>query len=285
MSSGCVGRQRKRLYDPATANPAFHLRYTWTGWPSRGIFKQTAVELLQNVMPLWESDGMRLLEHNWTSQSVQLVFSAKPFVSPRLVASRAKGRLDHAMRNAGLQMPLSRKLAVRTVGDNVTKEVETYIENQVGKERLVDPRFEAFMKEFTVINHDVDLSRASETARGRYWYNLHIVLVTAERYRIVDRTRLATLRDWSMRVSREKGHLISRLSVLPDHLHLALRGDPSQSPNDIVGAYQNNLAYALGQQPVWNDSFYAGTFSDYNMEAIRRNVARSKNRRCPAASN
>jgi hypothetical protein len=68
------------------------------------------------------------------------------------VAARAKGRLDHALRKAGLAMPFSRKVALRTVGDNTRRDVEAYIERQVAKERFVDPAFAAAMAEFTVVN-------------------------------------------------------------------------------------------------------------------------------------
>ena len=61
---------------------------------------------------------------------------------------------------------------------------------------------------------------------------------------------------------------------MPDHLHAALRGNQAHSPNEIVDALQNNLAFALGQARIWEASFYAGTFSEYNMEAIRHTLPR-----------
>ena len=33
--------------------------------------------------------------------------------------------------------------------------------------------------------------------------------------------------------------------------------------------FLNNLAYSMGQVRVWQDGFYAGTFSEYDMNAIR----------------
>jgi hypothetical protein len=59
---------------------------------------------------------------------------------------------------------------------------------------------------------------------------------------------------------------------MPDHLHLALRGNIDSSPLDIALGFQNNLAYAMGQVPIWQEGFYAGTFSEYDMGAIRRNA-------------
>lgn len=149
------------MYDPSEANPAYQLRYTWTGWRSQRKFEQTPVELLDRIEPLWEEDGTD---------------------------------------------------------------------------------------------------------------NLHIVLVTAERFRVVDKQRLAAIRDGSLKVAKKKAYSISRLSVMPDHLHLALRGDYAHPPDQIASAFQNNLAYALGQERIWCDGFYVGTFGEYNMEAIRRKL-------------
>ena len=93
--------------------------------------------MIESVRPLWEEDGLRLLEHRWTEEMIQLLFSARPHVSPQLLAARAKGRLDHAGRRAGLRLDFSRKLAVRSVGDNSRRDVEAYIERQVTKERRI----------------------------------------------------------------------------------------------------------------------------------------------------
>jgi REP element-mobilizing transposase RayT len=258
------------LYHPHRVDAAYHLRYSWTGWPSGGQFTATPTELLPAIAPIWKEDGLGLLEFRWRPDLVQLLFSTTPTVSPEQVAHRAKGRLTYALRIAGLNVPFSRKLAVRSLGDNSREEVEPYIEHQVGKEHFADPRFAQQMRRFTVVNPDVDLSQPSESARGRYWYNLHVVLVVQYRYRLADLTLLTKIRDTALRVAAKKEHLVSRLSIMPDHLHLALRAMPIESPADVVSAYQNNLAYALGQQPMWRESFYVGTFSEYNMNAVRR---------------
>jgi REP element-mobilizing transposase RayT len=256
------------LYQAHGVSPAYQLRYTWTGWASRGELPNA--EVLESVRPFWDQDGMRLLEHRWSGGQVQLAFSARPDVSPVLLAGRAKGRLQYAIRKAGSDFPgFSRIVAVRSVGENCRKEVEEYILGQVAKERFADPRFESLMEEFTVCRPEVDLSQPSESVRGRYWYNLHMVLVAAERYQIADRQRLGAIRDGCFRIARKKGHAISVLSVMPDHLHVALRGDYRQSPQQIALSFQNNLAYLLGQVRIWEEGFYVGTFSEYDMGAVR----------------
>ncbi len=56
---------------------------------------------------------------------------------------------------------------------------------------------------------------------------------------------------------------------MPDHLHMALRGNIQDSPQEIALGFQNNLAHLLGQTPIWREGFYVGTFSEYDMGAVR----------------
>lgn len=263
-------------YDPQIVDAAFQLRYSWTGWPSGSPFGTQPVELIEQTKPLWEAEGLRVLESRWTTELVQILFSATRGISPVFVAARAKGRLDHALRQAKLNLPFSRKVAVRSVGDNTRVDVEDYIARQVIKEQFVDPRWVDALGEFTVVNEAVDLSQPTESARGRYWYNLHLVLVVDGRCRLSDLNVFRTLRDGCLKIAAKKGHLLSRVSVMPDHLHLALRANPEESPNDVAFAYQNNLAYMAKLSRVWQDSFYVGTFGEYTTQAVRR-IARREN--------
>jgi REP element-mobilizing transposase RayT len=217
----------------------------------------------------WEEDGLRKLEHHWSSEKIQFTMSVRPPVSPVLFAARVKGRLQHALRTAGLSCAFSRKVAVRTIGDNHRAEVEGYIAKQVDRAQFADSRFQELLRPFTVADTSVDLAAPSQTNSGRYWYNLHLVLVVEGRYRIADVGWLGTIRDWSFKIAEKKGYALSRAAVMPDHLHLALRGNIEHSPEVVALAYLNNLAYALGQKPVWEPCYYVGTFGEYDMGAVR----------------
>lgn len=117
----------------------------------------------------------------------------------------------------------------------------------------------------------MDLSLPSQTHSGRYWYNLHLVLVAEGRYRTVEEGALIALRDGFLQSAREHGHRISVLGVMPDHMHAAVRGNVEISPEDIALAFQNDVARIIGCA-VWTSSYCAGTFGSYTMEAIPRNL-------------
>jgi REP element-mobilizing transposase RayT len=198
-----------------------------------------------------------------------MTFSVRPDVAPAVFVARVKGRLQHALRQAGVHVKLSRKVAMMTIGENHRVDMEEYIRSHAHKEAHGDPALAERFRPFTVGDPSVDLSAPSETTSGRYWYNLHLVIVSAERWRNGSPSWLGRIRDQSLRIAARKGHSLSQLSVVPDHVHMSLRGNIEHSPEQIALAFQNNLAYAVGQVRVWQDSYYAGTCGEYDMNAVR----------------
>ncbi len=259
------------LYRPGDVRPAYQLRYAWTGWPSQAPFP---TDLIAAVMPdaaaEWERDGLRVLESSLSPRQLQLTLSAVPQVAPVTLAARVKGRIQHHCRQRGRPIAFSRKLAVRSLGAPGREQVEHYIANQVAKEALADERFRDLLAPFTVVDPQVDLCKPTESKSGRYWYNLHLVLVVSQRYRIGEAATLAKIRNATPRICAKKGYAASTWAVLPDHFHLAVRGAVTDSPEEVALAFLNNLAYVLGQRRWWEAGYYAGTFGEYGMAAVRR---------------
>jgi REP element-mobilizing transposase RayT len=95
-------------------------------------------------------------------------------------------------------------------------------------------------------------------------------MVVAERYRMSDGASLTKIRDTVERICKKKGYRTSAYAVMPDHLHIALRGAIDQSPEEIALAFLNNLAHFLDHRAWWKAGYYAGTFGEYGMAAVRR---------------
>lgn len=262
------------LYRPGAVTPAFHLRYSWAGWTTSGnLSPNTLQHALALAAPLWEADGLRALEAFPTDDLVQILFSTKVNVAPAFLAARAKGRLQYALRAAGTPCDFSRKVSVRSIGDNTTNNVEHYIAQQVARGNSLDSDWRTFLNQLIVIDPSVVLARPTESRSGRYWYNLHVVLSMANHRSIWDRSTLLGIRNAVLRVARFKDFGLAALSVMPDHLHMALRGMIDTSPESIALTFQNNVAYLLGQRPLWQPGYYVGTFGEYDMDAIRHRVA------------
>jgi REP element-mobilizing transposase RayT len=258
------------LYRATDLHPAYQLRYSWTGWPSKSAFPtELLAHLLPSIVLEWENDGLRVLESSLTGKRIQLTLSTTPQVTPVTLATRVKGRIQHHSRQHGIAIDFSRKLAVCSLGDPTRAQVEGYIHNQVAKEALADERFREVLGSCTVVDSEINLSQSTESRSGRYWYNLHLVLVVAERYRIGSAEVLVKIRDTVARICSKKGYRLSRLAVLPEHLHMSLRGAIDHSPEDIALAFLSNLAYALGQRRWWQAGYFAGTFGEYGIGAVR----------------
>ena len=261
----------KPLYTANNLCPAYHLRYGWTAWPSAEPFPPAPPNgVIDGLSSTWKADSIHLLEHKWRPDCIRMVFSTAPTVSPAFLTARAKGRLQHALRQAGNPVKFSRKLAVRSIGENRRADVEGYIRTQLNREHLADSRFEERLRSHAVSDASVDLAAPTETGSGCYWYNLHLVLVVAGRYRMGEEDKLGQISRGCRGIAEKEGYGISELSVMPDHLHAALRGNVEHSPQEIALAFQNNLAYLLGQYRVWDDTYYVGTFGEYDMGAVRR---------------
>jgi hypothetical protein len=61
-----------------------------------------------------------------------------------------------------------------------------------------------------------------------------------------------------------------RLELPPNQVNMAPCQLVWQEPK-FAGLKMNNLAYAFSHNPIWQSSYYAGTFGDYDMDAVRRN--------------
>lgn len=261
-----------RIYAADQLKPAYQLRYTWTGWPSKGTRFPTEPDLdfFQPLDTAWQSDQLKRISTNWNDERIRFTFSTTPAISPTHFVARVKGRLQHAFRTAGTPVKFSRKVAFRGIGDNHSTEIERYLSQQVTKERFFDDRFAALLREFTQVGDRRRFAEPIASNSGRYWYNLHIVLVTAGRGNISSLEELRKLDRAVGATERKHGYDIVMRSWLLDHLHLGLRGNISESPEDVALALLNNTAYAVGQNAIWQRGYYAGTFSEYDTNAVRR---------------
>ena len=279
-----LGKPRP-IYTPASVNSTHALHYDFSAWLSDDrSFPPCTRDAIRQTAPLWLTDGLTLTEHRVWGDKVQILFTAQPDIAPVVFASRIKGRLQHALRQMGSPVKFSRKVAFRCLGDNISDAVTGYLKKQVRKEGFADPRFAKQMAEFTVVRDDVDLSEPAATVRGRYWYNLHIVLVVGGRMQFVRNEPLAKLRDGCLRISKKKGYRLKSVAVMLEHVHISLGGIPDQSPEDIALVFMNNLAWLMGRNRIWQDGYYVGTFSEYTLSDLpsqRRKAAGDAERKRP----
>jgi REP element-mobilizing transposase RayT len=252
------------------------IHYSWTGWPLRGSkFPDEPSGLVVVLAEALQADGLSLESHTWSAGAIQLTVRAHPDQAPIWVSGRLKGRLDYALRKHAKAASFSRKVSLRAIGHNRTTVVDRYVRDQLAHVDLADPRYRKMLASVALHDPSVNLADPAVSSHGRYWYNLHLVFVVAKRYRIGERAFLERLRQRILSSSGQQGCAVKRVSIMPDHMHVALRGNPARSPNEIAVGMQEASADLAGCV-LWEHVFYVGTFGEYDKDA----VARSR-RACP----
>ena len=251
--------------------PMVHnLFYSWDGWPSQGVFPpEPTASFFDSLNAAWRQDGFVLRAKVWAPDQIQLTFEVEPKFSPVFFAGRVKGRLQHALRKAGIPCEFSRKVAMRALGDNRSGVVEGYLRQQTARAELVDERYRATLRSAGLEDGAIDLSEPAETNSGRYWYNLHLVATTEGRYRIGKEDFLDRVRAGALAWAKEADCRLKALAIMPDHVHLAVRGNPERSPLELAEALWKSLNHAAGCQ-LMGENVYAGTFSEYEVGLVLR---------------
>ena len=256
-------------YRSDNTTAAYSLRWSWAGWPSTGTFPSLDSNAWGTLHSLWEKDGIRVLERRCTDSQWQLTVSSRTNVVPSFIVARLKGRIDHAFRSSKSGFQFSRKVSLRSLGSNTEVEVQDYIANQVQKAGFCDPKFASQLSSFTRKWEPSDCAEAIVVTSGRYWFQLHLVLVVDHRHSIRDLQFLGRLFEEVQSIALDRRYRLSAVSVMPDHLHIGVRGVVEESPEAIALAFMNETCRSMKINPIWRPSYYVGTVGAYNMNAVR----------------
>jgi len=252
--------------------PIVHnLFYTWAGWPSGSLFPpKPSIHFFDSLCKNWRNDHLDLQACVWKPEQIQMTFKVAAEVAPIFFTARVKGRLQHAMRQAGIAAGFTRKVVMRALGDNCSDDVEGCLRKQTIRVELLDERYRATLREAGIEEKTVDLSQPSEVRHGRYWYNLHLVAVTEDRYRMGREDFLYKVRDGTLAWAGETKCRLKALALMPDHIHIAVRGNVEQSPLALAESLWGELNHSAGCR-LMSDKVYAGTFSEYKVKVVFQN--------------
>jgi REP element-mobilizing transposase RayT len=238
-------------------------------------FPKSTTEAIQSCVDSWIQDGFTLIRNNEKapiepeSNHIQLLFKASPKLAPVLFLKNVKGRLDHAFRKLKTPVKFSELNAFRALGANTNKIVAEYIKKQISKENFADNRYRKYLSQFTFENLSHDISEPYKSHSGRYWYNIHLVIVIEKRdYQITRSDVFEQIHNYLLKIAEKKKCIIAKFAIMPDHIHIALRGNIELSPYEIALSFLNNLAYLLRKGRFWSNEFYVGTFSSYALDQI-----------------
>ena len=252
---------------------AYQLRYAWTCWTAResSFPNPLPQEIIGKLPTLWETDGLHALEWDASPRQLQLLFSARPGMSPAWIAQRAKGRLQHAFRATGLSLDMQRNFRLASVGAPKAAQVDAYLREQLQHGDFADPRYRDALEHLAFEIPEAGLTDPIRSAHAEYVLAYHIVLVTADRWRMPSGTA-SKIAEALRSCAVDQGGTIAKASLMPDHVHLAVKGRPTTSPAELAGEIRQVTGNAAGTQGFWMPSGYLGTFGPYGMGAIRRRV-------------
>ncbi len=258
------------LYTAANCKAAYQLN-----WSLSIFWKVTAppeTEWREPLTHACEPDGVRILEHRFTQADVsQFLLSTQPHVSPSETIRSVKGRLQYLVRGQ-LPKAFRRNYSIQSIGSANDEAVDRYVASQLEHHRMADSRVQQRLARKQHFDPSVDLSAARLSSYGQFIHSLHVVFVHQGRGVDVDEAALDRTLQMIQGVARKKAHLLSRASLLADHVHFTVGCDVADSSQDIALAYMNNLAFAHGMKPVFEFGFYVGSFGPYDLNAVRRSL-------------
>ncbi|MCX7420828.1 MAG: hypothetical protein NT013_14975 [Planctomycetia bacterium] len=254
------------VYARENIQVAYQLDWSLTIFWRKPLWTDDWFEELQQAT---EPDGSRLLKHRFSGPGISLfLVSTKPEVVPFNIPRRVKGRLQHLLRDR-VKKPFQRNYDLQSIGSTTREKLEGYLGSQLEHHPEEDRTIRWMLSDMQVIRPDVALSQPRFTSHGRFWSNLHLVMVNDWRWRETCQKNIEAVRAMLIRVADKKKHLLSRIAILPDHVHLLLGTNLDVSPLSIGLSYMNNVAFVYDMQPVLKPGCFLGTFGEYDLGAIQ----------------
>lgn len=255
----------RAVYSRENIEVAFQLDWSLTIFWRKPPWTDNWFGELQTVM---ESDGIRLLKHRFSRPDMSLfLVSTKPDVLPINIPRRVKGRLQYVLRSC-VEKPFQRNYDLRSIGSTNRTKLEAYLGSQLEHHPEEDRKLHWMLANMQVTRPDVDLSQPRFSSHGRYSSNLHLVMVNDWRWRETCPENIDRVRTMLIRAAGKKQHLLSRIAILPDHVHLLLGTNLGESLLSVGLSYMNNISFVYKMQAILKPSCFIGTFGEYDLGAI-----------------
>jgi REP element-mobilizing transposase RayT len=258
------------IYTTANTKAAYQLNWSLSLFLLEPIPRE--VRWLDSLKAATEKDAVRILEfHELDPRAIQFFISTQPQVAPSQIVRSVKGRLQHLLK-AVLPKLFHRNYCISSVGAANHKCLDAYVSKQPARHPMADPRVQQLLESLQFIDESVDLTEPRRSSHGQFLNSLQIVLENLDHLNEVSETILTAMRSMVVRYCHLKGHLLARIGLVSNHMHILLGCRVDDSPQEVALALMNNLAYSIGMKAAFEFSFYAGTFGPYDRGAIRRQL-------------
>ena len=255
------------IYTAENARPAYQLDWSLTVFWKRAIGSDSWLAELQAAT---EKDGVRILSHRFSTKGCSLfLLSTLPAVRPVDAVRSIKGRLQTLIRST-LPQAFLRNYDLHSVGSTTRAKAEAYVTSQLEHHAESLAVVTHQLADLQWIDPDVDLSAEQFSAHARHRCNLHLSFVCQDRRTGIGIPLLVAVRNMIRRACAAKKVRLSRIGLLPDHLHLIVGTSHEAAPIELALSLMNNIAFVYGMQPILRPSCFLGTIGEYNLGAIRQ---------------
>ena len=138
---------------------------------------------------------------------------------------------------------------------------------------MADNRVQELVKSIQFHDEQVDLTCVRRSSHGEFRYALQIVVESDSGWQDVRPNVLTAYRQAIIASCRKHAWLLSRIGLLPNHIHVLIGPEIEDAPMDVALVLLNNMAFTQGMKPMFRYSFYVGTFSEYDRGVIWKGLA------------
>ena len=229
--------------------------------------------------------GIHVLECASNATDLLVLVSLKPTDTISACTGKLKGQVSKWLREAlQLAQPtdlLSNGYFGCTVGKSPREAVELYLSRQSEHhgyaERAIPP---IFVESYELSQEDEERLRTNHSVVAAQF---HVVLATRWRRGVFgSQEGGAVAAAWRTLATSLRAALL-KVSFLPDHVHLAVRGHPSVAPADLVMEFMNSAQRLIFEEfaeaaiqarveRLWQPSAYIGSYGDLTSPQIRQYI-------------
>lgn len=222
---------------------------------------------LPSVKDQLEFDGYRILSTRVEETLLQFFLSAQPQSSPEQIVRLVKGRSQYAIREI-VPKAFRRNYSIKSLGAVKASVLDNYVAHQPAKHPMVDPTVQEDI--LAVQFHDPQVRLATErlSSHGQFVNSLHLVFENDRFWNETNSIKLKLVRDMIIAAAKKKQWLLSRIGLVANHVHILLGASVTESPATVATSLMNNIAYCYEMKPILRYSYYAGTFGEFDRNAI-----------------
>jgi putative transposase len=225
---------------------------------------------------------IHVLELNASDTDMALLASLRPTESVSGAAGKLKGAASKVLRQLEGGNELARILGggyfAATIGTNTTDELDHYLDRQGehhGYHERTDPP--VFVRTWPFLEADRSALQTPHAVTLLRW---HIVFSTWNRQGVFSREAGEAVGECWERHSDQWRIRLLKISVVPDHVHVAISSHPTVAPAEVIVSMlnasqelvQNHYDSFLIKASIprlWKPGAYVGSFGDLTKDHIR----------------